>query len=178
MAAGSVPFLLADLLTRSAFNSISPKFASDLKNAFTWACVTVYLISAPLLGKVVQAGAERVLGTIIGACTPVHAADPAMPGTLHPPLRAAGGCLGWAMAATSEYACAVVGLFVVTLAGMAFGVLFRIEYAGKLFIITYLIGEHHWEERQPPSPPAFPQGPGPPSLTLPSSHQLTQPLLL
>lgn len=155
MAAGSLPFLIADVLTRSV---VTPASASDFRNAFLWAAVTVSLISAPIMGKVAQTGAQRCAGTVIGA----HASTPhACNRAEHPctlksappgfPLSAAGGCFGWAMAATSEYACSVAGLFLVTMVGTAYGSIMKVEYAGKLAIITYLIGEHHWELQQPPS---------------------------
>lgn len=55
------------LLQFLAFTDSGP-YANDIAKACKWAAITCVVVTVPVLGKVTQVGAERTLGTIIGAC--------------------------------------------------------------------------------------------------------------
>ena len=99
-----------------ANDEISQLAHSDaIKNGLQWATITCVMISQPVLGKTSQISFERACGTLIG------------------------GSLGMAMLFTEQVGAILACCGVLCLVATYFGGTNKLDYGGKLCVITYVI---------------------------------------
>jgi hypothetical protein len=107
--------LPAPLLYYIPPHQLSPEWAELLSSAMCWAAITTLLVAAPVLGKAARTGIERCIGTV------------------------AGGLAALAIALAASPALFAVAMPIVAFLGLALGSALGLDYAGKLFPITFIV---------------------------------------
>ncbi|KAG1680921.1 hypothetical protein FOA52_009880 [Chlamydomonas sp. UWO 241] len=114
VAAAALVGVAAEQITRGHLD-LSNTWQESVGELLYWSAITVVSVSTPLMGKTAQIGVQRIIGTIIG------------------------GALGLGLAMTFRPSVVIVGLVALSIAATTLASVYKMDYAGKLCIVTYVI---------------------------------------